>query len=339
MTAQQMGQMMRHSHNLDPREQGAALLSILLLVAILAVVAATTLDRVQLATSLAKNDQSMRQARMLAYSAEAFTLTRIADLRAANTTQTTLAGGWHNQARTFSLPQGTVRFLVRDGGNCFNLNSLVKNKDGGFIADERARMQFENLMAVLGIDAASARVIAAGAADWADSDTSPLPGGAEDAQYRAQQNSHRTPNRPFSHASELRAIKGVTPAFYAKLVPLICALPATGISPINVNTLDSAQAPLLVMLFPPGALSLDQARSYIQTRPASGYGSLVRFWDGFPANQVRPAPDVQNSVKLITEWFVLDMTIRAQDGQLRQEALIDARTAPPRMAWRNWGTL
>ena len=68
--------------NVPTSERGAALLSILLLVAILSVIAATTLDRVILSTKLSGNGQAMRQARLLAYAAEGIALARLADLRA-----------------------------------------------------------------------------------------------------------------------------------------------------------------------------------------------------------------------------------------------------------------
>ena len=44
------------------------------------------------------------------------------------------------------------------------------------------------------------------------------------------------------------AIQRTRPATYATLRPHLCALPSTDLSPINVNTLTEAQAPLLVML-------------------------------------------------------------------------------------------
>ena len=58
-------------------ERGAALLSILLLVAVLAVIAATTLDRLTLSTKLSVNGNALAQARMYNYAAENIAAARI----------------------------------------------------------------------------------------------------------------------------------------------------------------------------------------------------------------------------------------------------------------------
>src|SRR3546814_6905391 len=92
-------------------------------------------------------------------------------------------------------------------------------------------------MQILGIDPALAASIAAAAADWIDTDDRPLPDGAEDDTYARAAIPYRTANRFVADASELRAMRGVTPAIYATLRPWICALPTSDLSPINVNTL------------------------------------------------------------------------------------------------------
>ena len=67
----------------DPNERGAALLTVLLLVAVMATVAVTVLDRVGLATRLAGNARGAAQAQAWLGTAELIAMTRIEDLRAA----------------------------------------------------------------------------------------------------------------------------------------------------------------------------------------------------------------------------------------------------------------
>ncbi len=322
---------------IPPSQQGAALLSILLLVAILSVIAATTLDRVILSTKLSGNGQAMRQAQMLAYAAEDIALARIADLRAANSTQTTLAGGWLAQPRRFQLPGGTIEATLHDGGNCFNLNSLVQDSEAGLVVNPIGRDQFISLMAALAIPENLARPVAAAAVDWADSDSVPQSGGAEDSDYVAAEFSHLAANRLFADESELRMIKPMTPALYAKLEPFICALPVAQLSPLNVNTLLPGQAPLLAMLFAPGSVTANAARSMLAKRPASGYGSVLRFWEGVGAQAARPVQIVQDQIRLTSNWFRLELNIASGEIKLRETALIAAENAPPRILWRNRG--
>jgi general secretion pathway protein K len=279
----------------------------------------------------------MRQARSLAFAAEDIALARIADLRAADSAQTTLAGGWLGQPRRFQLPGGTITATLRDGGNCFNLNSLVQEGDGKLAINLVGRDQFLSLMASLAIPENIANIVAASAVDWVDSDSSPLPGGAEDGDYQGASTPYLPANRLFMHKSELLAVRAVSAPVYAKLSPFICALPKAELSPLNVNTLLPEQAPLLAMLFPTSGMTANNARSYLAKRPAGGYGSLVRFWEGLGSQAAKPAQVAQDQVRLTSLWFMLDLVIDSGDVELRETALIAAETAPPRLLWRSWG--
>ena len=320
-----------------PSERGAALLSILLLVAVLAVIAATTLDRLTLSTKLSVNGNALAQARMYSYAAENIAAARIEDLLARDAAQTTLAGGWLGAPQTLPIPVGSATVTVRDAGNCFNLNSLVSENEGQYQASAAGQEQFISLMVVLGIDENTARPVTAAAADWADSDSAPLINGAEDEAYRSAAKPYLAANRLYAHSSELRAVKGVNPAIYSKLRGWICALPDAELSPLNVNTLLPEQAPLLAMLFPPAKLSPIVARTYLAKRPASGYGSLIRFWEAPELVALQPSPLVQGQVKLTSKYFLLDTQVSLGDLRLQGEAMIVGAPAPARVIWRSWG--
>lgn len=318
-------------------ERGAALLSVLLMVAVLAVIAATTLDRIALSTKLAVNGNALAQARMFTYAAENIAAARIEDLITRDAAQTTLAGGWLGKEQILPIPVGTASATVRDGGNCFNLNSLVTETEGGFQASVTGQEQFVALMVVLGINEGVARPVSAAATDWADSDTVPLPSGAEDDAYRSSAQSYLSANRLFAHHSELRAVKGVTPAIYGKLRGWICALPEPSLSPLNVNTLSAEQAPLMVMLFPLNTLSPAAARAYLAKRPASGYGSLIRFWEAPEMSALKPSSTVQEQVKLTSKYFLLNTKVSLGETVLEGEAMIVGTPSTARVIWRSWG--
>ncbi len=321
-----------------PSERGVALLTVLLLVAVMAVIAATALDRLQLSTRLAANAGSVTQARAFALAAEQIATARIEDLVQADAAQTTLAGNWMNTPRQLPIPGGTAVATVQDGGNCFNLNSLVsQTRDGQYTARPFALQQFVTLMAAIGINRDSAYVIAASAADWVDSDQAPIPGGAEDSYYQGLAVPYSPPNHLMEHPSELRAVNGVTPAYWTLLRPWVCALPITDLSPINVNTLLPDQAPLLVMLIPQANLDVRAAAAYLGRRPVTGWGSLPIFWSDPVLAKLVPRQEATTQTKLKTEWFALDAEIRLGDSEVREHALIDARIAPVRVLWRDWG--
>ena len=320
-----------------PSERGAALLSVLLMVAVLAVIAATTLDRLALSSKLSGNGNGLAQARMFSYATESIAAARLEDLVARDAAQTTLAGGWLGTDQVLPIPIGRATAKVRDGGNCFNLNSLVTENEGVYQASATGQDQMTSLMVVLGVNENIARAIAVAAADWADSDSTPLAGGAEDEAYRGAAIGYLAANRPYAHPSELRAVKGVTPAIYAKLRGWICALPEPVLSPLNVNTLLPEQAPLLVMLFPPNRMSATTARTYLAKRPASGYGSLIRFWEAPELAALAPSPLVQGQVKLTSNYFLLESEVSLGELVLQGESMIVASPAPARVIWRSWG--
>lgn len=317
-------------------ERGAALLTVLLLVAVMAMIAATALERLSLATRLAANGAATDQGRAYLDAAEATARLRIADLVGRNPGKLTLQGGWLGAPQVIPVPGGTAAVRVTDGGNCFNLNSLVAGEQADSLAVRPVgAAQFTALMEALGIDPRAARAIAAAAADWIDSDSIPSPGGAEDETYLQLDRPYRTANGLMAHASELRAVRGVTPEIYARLAPWVCALPTSDLSPINVNTLLPTQAPLLAMMLP-GRVGSEQAREYLARRPAGGYGNVDAFW-ALPARAgISPDAEVAQQVQVKTDYFRIAISVNLGDTQVDETALLDMSEPPARVVYRQW---
>ena len=319
-------------------ERGAALLTVLLLVAVMAVVAAGALERLALATRMTGNGGAMDQARAYADGGTEMARLRIGDLVATNPVKMTLAGGWMGTPQSMALPGGIATARVTDGGNCFNLNSVVSGQSEAALKVRPIGVeQFQALLQALGVDARAAQHAAASLGDWIDSDSIPQPGGAEDESYAQAPRPYRTANRMMVDASELRAVAGITPAIYDLARPWICALPVTDLSPINVNTLLPGQAPLFAMLLP-GELSVAQARQLLAQRPADGYGSTVQFWAMPSLAGLSPKSEVQEQVKLTTGFFGVEVSVDVGGTQLVERALIDARESPAQLVRRSWGT-
>lgn len=320
-----------------PSERGAALLTVLMLVAVIGVLAAASLERLKLGTRASVNMVAVDQARAYGYAAEAVARSRVADLIARDEAKTTLQGDWLGRAIPFPIEGGTATARIGDGGNCFNLNSLVTGVPAtGLSVRPSAVTQLEALMVVLGIRVNDARLIALSLADWIDSDTTPLPGGAEDGRYANRKPAYRTANTLVADASEIRLVEGMTNDIYARVRPWLCALPSAELSPINVNTLLPEQAPLIAMLVP-GRLDLRAAKRMIDARPASGYASAVEFWSLPAQSGITPPPEAMQQTQVKTRWFSLDLTVELAGAELREIALIDARVAPPKLVRRSYG--
>lgn len=311
-------------------ERGAALLSVLLLVAVMATVAATALDRIGIGTHLAANAATVGQGRAWLESAELLATTRIEDLLAADNNKT-IGAGWAGLERTISLPGGAgIRARLEDGGNCFNLNSLVqRTEEGRLIGRPTAVKQFGALMMMLGIDANAANRIAASASDYIDSDSLPQEYGAEDS------GANLSPNQMMADPSELRAVASVTDRQYALMSRWICALPDTELSGINVNTLFPEQAPLVAMLAP-GRIDPSRAQAAIAQRPAVGFDDVLDFWQLPGLAGIEPPSGAVDQVRLRTSFFVLKARVDASGIDVRETALIDARAKPARVIRRSF---
>ena len=316
-------------------ERGAALLTVLLLVSVMAVLSASALERLRLSTRLAANAGAIDQARAYALAAEQIAASRISSLVDADPARTPL--GWAGRETNLPLPGGIATAVVRDGGNCFNLNSVVSGQAGTpLIARPVGIAQFENLMQILGIGEGEAHKVAVSLADWIDSDTQAQPEGAEDGAYAGGETPYKTANTLIADPSELRAVAGVTPELYEKVRPWVCALPATDLSPLNVNTLTPEQAPLLAML-QPAIISPDRARALIAGRPVGGWESTTQFWQQFASQGQVIDLGVQQQLFVRTRWFGLHLHVQLGDSEVDETALIDASVPPAKLVRRNWG--
>lgn len=319
--------------SIPSKERGAALLTVLLLVAVIAVLAAHGIDRLAGATKLSANSSALGQAKAYLIAAETIGMQSAEELVTASPGRTTNIGNWNGRQQSFAVPGGLILATLQDGGNCFNINSLVKQTQNIFSPRPEGIEQFIRLMGLLDVPQRSAFDIAAATTDWLDSDTISSPGGAEDDYYLQQSKAYRTANALMVDVSEIRAVKGVTVDIYKQLAPWLCALPSSDLSPINVNTLRPEQAILLAMLST-GNIDIVRARQFLAQRPELGYASLNDFWaQPYPASLLA-SPEVQNQVKLTTRWFRLDASIEIQGALIEERALIDAARRPATLLHR-----
>lgn len=321
-----------------PGERGAALLAVLLLVAVTGAIAAAMVEGLRLSRTVAVNATARDQGRLFADGAEQLALLTIDDRILQSPERTTLAGDWNGAIRRVELPGGgTAEIRVRDGGNCFNVNSVADGRPGTELTRRPSGvLQFTGLMIALEIPEAEARRIAEAAADWVDSDALPGPGGAEDEAYAARPAPYRTGNTLFADPGELRAVAGMTPEIYARLRPWLCALPTTDLSPININTLGPDQAPLLAMLAP-GQIDLVRARRVLAQRPTNGWANQIEFWRIESMSELQVPLDVQLQPQLKTNWFALDVRVTLTGAEFNEAVLVDARLQPSRIVQRRWG--
>jgi len=308
----------------DRRErEGMALLTVLLLVAVMSVVAVAILDDVRFSVRRTTNIETRSQAQWYAAGAETLARGQISRLLAAGSARTPLEPEWNGRPLSFPIDGGTLTATVTDGQACFNLNSLVLGFDEDLTARPLGAAQFRALGRAVGAPDSRMQAIADALTDWLDADTSPTALGAEDGTYAGLATPYRTAGVMLAEVSELRAVKGVDAETYRRLRPWVCALPTSRLSPLNVNTLTPEQAPLLTMLTD-GLLPTQRARAVIASRPRDGWTDPAAFW-AQPALATLPVPEeARDQITVLTRFFDLRIDVELGGSHSVRTALLEA---------------
>ncbi|OEC32992.1 general secretion pathway protein K [Pseudomonas cuatrocienegasensis] len=252
-------------------QRGMALITVLVVVAVVTVVCAGIIARQQLAIRSTANQLLVRQAWHYALGGEILAkaiLRRDLQQGDPRAPRDHLGEPWAQLRTPFALDNGMLRVQILDASGRFNLNRLADAGEAG----EAARVQFRRLLAILQIDVAYVERLT----DWLDEDSEPQGGaGAEDDQYLLAQPAYRAANRLLTDVSELRLL-GMAERDYQRLQPLVSALPVE--APLNINT---ASAPVIASLAE--GLSLADGVALIEARGAEGFSDVQAFLGRLPA--------------------------------------------------------
>lgn len=253
----------------QPGDRGAALLSILMIVAVMSVAALAAVDALGRSISLARVSSQRSQTLWAARSTEAIGAVAISRLQGLddNTLRQALEAG---QTITLPFERGVIEASLHDDSNCFNLNTVTGEPD------DTSHIRFQALLEAQGLFRSDARALAESLADWIDTNASPRAFGAEDGYYGTRETPYRPANAQLANLSELRAIKGFTPEIIETIGPLICVRPSPFQAALNIETLREADAPLLIALYS-SELSLEQAQTVIRARPLAGWQTTDTF--------------------------------------------------------------
>lgn len=241
-------------------QRGVALLTVLLVTALVTVLAVAMVSRQQIDIRRTANIIEADRAYWLAKGGETWAvklLTR--DLQKGATDH--LEEEWARGLTPVAVGEGMVAGSIVDLQGRFNLNNLMAIDQG---VREGSRQQFARLLVVCGLPPEVLPAVI----DWEDDDGDK--GWAEDWAYAHLLPPYRTANQALTSISELRLVQGMSNSGYACLEPLVAALPVE--TYLNVNT---ASAKLLATLAE--GVTLAQAEALVAARPRDGYEKLADF--------------------------------------------------------------
>ena len=269
------------------QQQGIALITILVMVALATILAATIAKRQ--ANTAENTAYLMRQNQSLLYakSAEAFFSELLVDDADNAGAVDSLQENWAKPMPAFPVEDGFVSGTLQDESGKFNLNSLV-NDEG--VPNPQAKLWFEKLLLRVGLPEKLSEAVI----DWQDADDE-ISGtmGAENSYYQGLPQGYLAANSKFHNVEELKLVRGFEDQKYLQIVDYVSALPASD-SKVNVNT---APAMLLASLDP--KLDINAVEQALQKRQANleHFSNINDLWATEPFKQV--SPDVQSQVNAL----------------------------------------
>ena len=300
-------------------QSGLALITAVLVVAIVATTAATLAFGEQVWFRQAQNSSNRAQAESLRQGALSYATILLArDLALNNNNVDHLGEPWAQPIPPFPVEDGMLAFQVADAQGLFNLNNLVNN---GTLSPNDLAM-FQRLLQALSLNPELSQALL----DWLDLDSNISgAGGAEDTEYLALPQPYRTANRLLESVDELRLVRGFDAKTVEKLRPYVTVLP--GHTTVNVNT---APERVLAALFttPPPAL-----KSLLDNRASQPFKDAADF-----TARVAPAPPPQSGLYGVTTGYFL-VTIEIRYGRLQRRTLALIQRAAGRPAMVIWHQL
>ncbi len=284
------------------RQKGVALLTALLLVALVTILTVNLQWDTRLDIRRSENLFESDQALLYALGAEAWA-SEILRTDAGDSVTDHTGEDWATPVPALPIEGGAIRGFLEDMQGRFNLNNLV-NGDGQI--DEVALKQFERLLTALELNPALARITV----DWLDRDLEPgFPSGAEDSFYTARYPPYRTANLAITSTSELLSMGEMDADGYRTLAPFVAALPNG--TALNVNT---ASASVLRSLS--DQITDTVAENLVGERGEQGFNGLDAFAD-------LVEPEVMQSLDLSSSFFRLTADVSIGSTRFTMYSLLE----------------
>lgn len=285
-------------------QRGVALITAVLIVALVAAVAVAMATRQQLDIRRTANLFDTDRAYLFALGGESFARMILADDRRKNNVDG-LDEFWAKEV-TIPVEGAVLSGKMSDQQGLFNLNNLVMD-DGK--PSEPDIKRFEHLLNVLGMDSKRVQPVV----DWIDPDIEPrMPDGAEDDVYMQLNPPYRAANERMASPSELVLVRGFSYADYRKLAPFVTALPVR--TRLNINT-----APPELLATVVEGLTLQDGEALAEARDDKHYDKIEDFI-GQPMLQNRGV--IAADLTVGSDYFLLQAGAEFDRGQMQLYSLL-----------------
>lgn len=229
------------------KEQGIALITVLILIATMAALVATGQKYWRKTLQQTQNVNQQMQLRWTLVGAEQWLLRQPPAMAEGKTS-------------TLSMEGVMVNYQWRDRQACFNLNSLINHAGSNRLTN--AQHIFATLLRLQGVDDATReRAMTA-------------------VLHHLNTVSNPTRRPVLDDKSEIRTVIGIDEAHWETLSSQLCALPSSRLQ-ININALNRDRLPLLIAMLG-GRYDEATVNRILERRPAQGWNSIDEFINALP---------------------------------------------------------
>jgi general secretion pathway protein K len=304
---------MRH---VKAKQQGVALIIVMLIVAIVSVLATEMGSRLQLQVKRASNIKENNQAYWYAMGAEQYVRKSIKQLMDEDGQVIHLQQPW-NQEFIYPIDGGGIQAQLMDMQSCFNLNALRESDTSKLTERKNA---FERLLQHVDADIPSynMEILSDSLVDWLDENNSPFGLGAEDSEYDSRQFPYIAANNYMVHKSELRLINGVQAPWLRELLKLVCVLPNHNLFKINVNTVSEENAAVISAAT---GLNLSDAKSLLSNRGSEGFETPDDFLNQPSIKALPLSAEQKDWFDVTTSHFILHTKSKYNDATFAMQTL------------------
>ena len=259
------------------KQKGIALITILVMVALATILAATIAQRQKFTAENTAYLMRQNQSLWYAKSAETFFSELLAEDAENAGDIDYLQENWAKPMPAFPVEDGYVTGQLYDESGKFNLNSLVDDSGQVNVA---AKQWFERLLKNVGLNAELSEAVI----DWQDADNETIgPMGAEDSYYQGLRNAYLPANSKFHAVEELKMVRGFEGAKYLQIAPYVSAI-AVKDARVNVNT-----APAVVLASLAENLDIKTVEAVLEQRQQNmeHFSNVDELWSLEPFAQAQ----------------------------------------------------
>jgi len=274
----------------NPANRGIALVTVLVIVAIVSAIATDMAMDQQLWLGQAQNLKDRAQADWVNRGAQQYAA-MVLDRDKRENKIDDLNETWANSLPPIQAEGGQISVSISDLQGRFNLNSLYQN--GKYNAEYGA--VFRRLLVNAGINPDVQDAVL----DWIDKDNQARSAGAEDDYYQNLIPGYRAANQPLQSVRDLLLVKGFTPDEVNKLETFVTALPHS--TAININT---APVEVLAALF--NGMPVSDARQIASYRQQHPFQNVDELKKAVPGSYQMPKATLLTTS---SEYFLVRSTV------------------------------